>query len=518
MMSVAELREATPEDFERSAENWARHVARIRVVAAGLELQVRALAPWLGEAGDAARAQLRLRHDQLVDAADVTSRIPPALRVVAARVRSAQQQLLAALKEAAALDMAVSAEGAVAYGQGQQRTATGLAAVMRRAVADATHADAEATAALARAMPAVAGLQALGPAPTGAQGAIPRPGTSPLDVKQWWDSLSPMQQESLLFTDPARIGCLDGIPAIARDRANRAELAEAQARLRQRQGLLRAGGADRTDTENDELADITDRMRGIEAIQTRLTAPVSSLRQQAFLLDFDAGGKGGRAVVAAGNPDTADNVVTAVPGTGSRLGEVGGHLTRSDRLLESASRADRSQSTSAITWIGYDAPQDLGDGTSGSYADAARKDLHRFQLGLSATDEGDPARSTLLGHSYGSTVIGHTARDGGGLAVDQVIFIGSPGVGVDRAGELGIPQENVWSSTAENDAIRMAPEYLHGTDPGDYEFGGQHFTSDPGQEDWYGYSYAAHSQYWDPRSASLENMGRVIVGQQPVAR
>lgn len=49
-----------------------------------------------------------------------------------------------------------------------------------------------------------------------------------------------MQQES--FTDPARIGGLDGVPTIARDRANRAVLAEATGRLTQRQELLEATG------------------------------------------------------------------------------------------------------------------------------------------------------------------------------------------------------------------------------------------------------------------------------------
>ena len=35
--------------------------------------------------------------------------------------------------------------------------------------------------------------------------AIPAPGTSPADVRKWWDSLSPLQQESLLFTHGAQL-------------------------------------------------------------------------------------------------------------------------------------------------------------------------------------------------------------------------------------------------------------------------------------------------------------------------
>jgi len=33
----------------------------------------------------------------------------------------------------------------------------------------------------------------------------------------------------------------------------------------------------------------------------------------------------------------------------------------------------------------------------------------------------------VLGHSYGSTVIGHTAQQGDGINADAVIFVGSPG-------------------------------------------------------------------------------------------
>src|SRR5256885_2058344 len=131
-------------------------------------------------------------------------------------------------------------------------------------------------------------------------------------------------------------------------------------------------------------------------------------RQQAFLPGIDTAGNG-RAIVAMGNPDTAANVATYVPGTGARLEMAGADMDRSDRMLASATKAG-SPSTSVITWIGYDAPQSIPSAASESYAEGAKKDLDRFQDGLRATHEGPPSHNTVLGHSYGSTVIGHTAH------------------------------------------------------------------------------------------------------------
>ncbi|MGH4020427.1 MAG: alpha/beta hydrolase [Pseudonocardiaceae bacterium] len=347
MVTFAELRDAQPPLFVRSAENWQQHVTNVRDRGAELESKIRALAPWRGDAAQAARTHMDRLHRQLTDTAERVARIPSVLRVQGEQVDAAQRRLHQAL-----------------------------------------------------------------------------------------------------------------------------------------------------------------------TIEARLNAPVSTGQQQAFLLDFDASSPNGQAVVAAGNPDTADNVVTTVPGTGSRLGEIGGHLDRSDKLVDSAHAADRFVSTAAITWIGYEAPQDLLAAAESRYADNATRDLDQFQDGLRTSHEGPPSRNTVLGHSYGSTVVGHTAHDEG-LNADGVIFIGSPGVGVDHASKLGIPPEEVWSSTAENDVIRMGRWAVRGQDPDNPDFGGRTFTSDPGKEDWYGYSGKAHSQYWDVGSSSLQNMGKIVVGKEP---
>ena len=43
------------------------------------------------------------------------------------------------------------------------------------------------------------------------------------------------------------------------------------------------------------------------------------------------------------------------------------------------------------------------------------------------------------------------------LPVDNAVLLGSPGVGVDRAKDLNIPADHVWSATAKNDIIDLCP-------------------------------------------------------------
>lgn len=113
-----------------------------------------------------------------------------------------------------------------------------------------------------------------------------------------------------------------------------------------------------------------------------------------------------RAVIAGNNPDTANNVTTYVPGTGTNLSGMAGGVERSERMLDEARRADPNASTSVGTWYGYDAPPELLNATQSSYADHAAGDLRSFQEGLRVTHDGAPSHNVLLGHSYGTTVVG----------------------------------------------------------------------------------------------------------------
>ncbi|MFD0636799.1 hypothetical protein ACFQ9X_39715 [Catenulispora yoronensis] len=51
-------------------------------------------------------------------------------------------------------------------------------------------------------------------------------------MKRWWDGLGSDQQNTLLTTDAAEIGALDGVPAAERDIANRSVLSACGSRRR----------------------------------------------------------------------------------------------------------------------------------------------------------------------------------------------------------------------------------------------------------------------------------------------
>ena len=269
------------------------------------------------------------------------------------------------------------------------------------------------------------------------------------------------------------------------------------------------------------LDGLSAKLRGLDDIRNRLDSD-DPTKLDAYLLGIDSAN--GQALIAMGNPDTATNVATFVPGTGSGLDSINGDMSRTDRMAQAAGNAD-SPSTSVITWVGYAAPQDLAEAADASYAEDAKHDLDKFQDGLRATHEGARSHNTVIGHSYGSTVIGHTAATEG-LDADDVVFVGSPGVGVDNAADLNMPAGHVHATVAEHDMIHASnigfelipgiDTDVHGPAPTGRDFGANVFESDPGAKgpDYQGgLSSEAHSQYWDHGNKALENMGLIIAGK-----
>ncbi|WP_277068916.1 alpha/beta hydrolase [Saccharomonospora viridis] len=532
MVSFRELREADPDVFDDMAAEWARLAGQLTATAGDLKTAAGGLDGWQGEAADAARAHIDDVRSGYDTAAEYLEKVPPALRDLSDAIIEAQQTVDGVV-ESVSYPLSLNAEtGEVRAsngGPGDLRTdeekerdrqrAQELTDTVQAALEAVNEADQVATQALNQALPSAAGLEleAVGEGNVVYPSDIPGENASPKDVKQWWDSLTPMEQESAIYTHGEVIGGMDGIPAEVRDRANRIRFAEEHSELTTRRDALEELGDARTEDQNRELNRINDTLRGMNAINERLSADPDTGASQAYLLDFSTEGNG-RGIVALGNPDTADNVVTSIPGTGSNLSGIGGELDRSQAILDEARRQSRHSDTAAITWVGYDAPQDLGQATNAHYAENAAEDLRNFQDGLRATHEGGGSNNTVIGHSYGSTVIGHSAQ-GGQLNVDNAVFIGSPGVGVDHVSELNLPEDaTVYASTAENDIIRGTPPLIHGRQPIGEDFGAEVFTSDPGTEgEWYtgGYSTAAHSEYWNQDSASLRNMATIVVGGKP---
>jgi hypothetical protein len=228
-----------------------------------------------------------------------------------------------------------------------------------------------------------------------------------------------------------------------------------------------------------------------------------------YLVGLDTQGRG-HAIVAVGNPDTAGNVATYLPGVGNSLAGIGGGIQRADRMFKSAGFAG-STSTAVITWFGYDAPSSVADPAALGDDDAKRGavKLDRFQDGLRATHQGPPSHNTVIAHSYGGAVTGIAAQRPGGLHADDIVAVGSVGMEVYDARDLGVPAGHVWASKADDDRIAGLP--IHGEGPTARRFGARGFDSGSG-----GWPWDAHSSYFNDNSPALRNMGRIIAGREDV--
>ncbi|MCX4581830.1 alpha/beta hydrolase [Streptomyces sp. NBC_01481] len=381
----------------------------------------------------------------------------------------------------------------------------------------------------------------------------------PQDNANWWNGLSQEQRDAYVSMHPASIGALDGLPSAVRDDANRMVLAEARGAaqveydtwlkkhpeptrytdyINPMTGTIMKGV--KVDSVawkewNEKKKQQENGYKGMDAIQKRFDSYTSESNRP-YLLGFD-GNNMGRAIVSIGNPDTADNVVTYVPGTFAKLESIGGEMDRAVALQAEAERQDGAHSTASIVWLGYDAPQGImTDATETKWADNAKEPLGNFIQGIEEANHRDSGvNQTLMGHSYGSLVVGETMSMHIDLPVDNAIMVGSPGVGVDHAKDLNIPPNHVFAATAQNDLINAAPppagplaplnpkaymeffddhSIVHGTDPTSDDFGGQVFKVPDGKlpgKDWE--MMPAHSQYWDEKP--LGSLAKIVTGGRP---
>ncbi|WP_446226079.1 alpha/beta hydrolase [Nocardia sp. IBHARD005] len=355
----------------------------------------------------------------------------------------------------------------------------------------------------------------------------------PKAMYEFWESLSPSDKDLLAAYDP-NVGNRDGIPAVEKDHYNRLNLTNLQTSAQSNLDALNAQHPDWAEGKNlptkpSELAqyerwnESRDTQQGLLNGYKAVETQVSQTSPPRYLLSVDDAGHG---AIALNNPDSASNVATYVPGTFAKLEDIDEGIERSDRTLASANSASPGAANSVITWYGYDAPQSLfPEAAQDRFADKAAPALDRFQDGLRATHDGPASNNTLVGHSYGSTVIGHAASGENSLAVDNVVFVGSPGVDVNYATDLhldGVPADqnkaHIFASAASADPVPAVGGVSHGLPPSDGAFGATVFESShgspidvPGFRD-FPWSSEAHSSYWDRGNPGLVTQGKIITG------
>lgn len=224
----------------------------------------------------------------------------------------------------------------------------------------------------------------------------------------------------------------------------------------------------------------------------------------------------GRAAIAFGNPDLADNVAVCVPGLESRVSKM--DLVGYDALalFQEASRADHRHTTATIAWQGYDAPE-FDTVASQDKADAGGQLLAKDLAALNVTHVGVDSRLTLVAHSYGSTTAGLSLqRYGAADAVDQVVFIGSPGVGgsAHTVADLHLRPDQFFAASASRDIVSTTFA-AHGADPSSADFGGTRFKAENvNRQSGFIWQTADHSLYYDDvtHCESLYAMADIVSG------
>jgi hypothetical protein len=172
---------------------------------------------------------------------------------------------------------------------------------------------------------------------------------------------------------------------------------------------------------------------------------------------FDPRGRG-RVAEVFGDLSTADRIAVLVPGMSNLATTfwtgLGGRSYRAPAVqaadLYRAAARDRF---AVIAWLGYDTPQGVDEAKREDLARAGAAALDRFVAGLVAVRP--QATIALLGHSYGSTVIGLAAPRLPRQVTDIAAF-GSPGMGARNVAGLRTTAR-VWAGQSPRDWIRWVP-------------------------------------------------------------
>jgi len=361
--------------------------------------------------------------------------------------------------------------------------------------------------------------------------ALPPAGTAPQAVARWWQRLSAAQRATLQAQHPNELAELTGLPPTVLDSVNRARVSRdrtvAQAQVETANEGLRArglvgmpdaqllGNSDpairrlaREHAAAQNLLEHTNQTEGAvrSAEATAATAPPIG---PVLLLKYRNTEAGGLAI-AFGDPSQAHDVAVAVPGTTAGPGSPS--LEQASALRREMDRNDPHGSHATVDWVDYDPPDSIVDADVTNPAPAVEGSgrLVADVAGWRAA-AGSTQHVTVIGHSYGSTLVGIAGQHG--LAADDIAVVGSPGVGASSASQLSAGSGHVWVGSAEHDpVVQLTKGDWFTADnsavgPYDKGFGANQFAASNPL-----YQGGAHSQYYTPGSASLHNLGAIATG------
>jgi hypothetical protein len=352
-------------------------------------------------------------------------------------------------------------------------------------------------------------------------------------LREVWDGLSPDERRYLYSREPM-FGEHAGLPVAECDHYGRQAIADLRHDITERAG------------RHESLAGDGAQLRVLDNVEKCLEHPANAADR--FLLGFETDG---RSITAIGNPDTAKATVVFVPGTFTNDEKLNDHLTKtglknlfglldrvekpgymeiSQRIWYQLLKRLHSADVAVVDYQNYHAPQDLANPLSGAPnprfaeegAPALRNHLDRLH------DNNRVGEVWVAGHSYGTVLVGESAKGHHGLNADGLINLGSPGLrvhdvsGLQLKGQHLVPgQAPVHTMTRVDDPIHLVDGARrtglahfgigHGLMPHHPEFGGHVWRVDTNA----GAQADPHNAYFLPDSVALENIAKIVAGEPP---
>ncbi|GAA1860943.1 alpha/beta hydrolase [Myceligenerans crystallogenes] len=300
------------------------------------------------------------------------------------------------------------------------------------------------------------------------------------EIREWWDSLDPWQQQLMITAVPLIIGNLNGIPLGVRAKANeinvRSEIARLEAEIQRLDERIAA-----PPVNGQSLGGWLAHIQGLQERRSQILAAIDSyssyleLPKPRAVYGFNAEGvydvvgfttKGqvltfdpAHDAIATYNgpldkngdiPDWIENIAIHVPGTTTKMESFDGTDERGYELYAASSAQDGAGPTAIITWAGGPLPQGL-DAAWDGYSQNLGGQLTNFTAGIER-----PAGSmlTATGHSYGAAVVGKA--EAAGLEADRVLYVSGAGLGNDARTIADFPNTGDkphYTMIARNDLI-----------------------------------------------------------------
>jgi hypothetical protein len=440
MVTFAQLRDARLEPMAQAVTAWTRLARQLETAEDAYRYKL--LKPlgdsrWQGRDSAAAYAKLLPVTQQIRVSATEASAIASVLHSGHGRFKAAQDKLKHAIAAAEGMHLKVGDDGSLTpperLPQGyldldHYRLEMGkIHSRFQAVVNEATQADGQISETLAQLDagvlnsrdPLVGAARDAGLATRLAgfdPGAIPPPGVRTAEqVAGWWKGLPEEQRHLMMNAFPGKIGWLNGIPSEDRDEANRTRLANRLSHLQSKPP------AELTAFEQRDLKRLTEFQqklsmyegKGYDVYILGLDSETPGHKDELARRESRMGprwtdGPDGRAIVAFGNPDTAQHTAIKVPGTGTDLDAFRRDLRHVSNLYDASAALNRG-SVSTIAWFDYDAPDLYSDAAFDSYYEQGVPRLSGFVDGVNANqtmEQGARQHTTLIGHSYGSTLVG----------------------------------------------------------------------------------------------------------------